>query len=71
MEIDWARGNIFIQNPNLDSILRVIKLNFRDFEWFSFHHILCELNSKEDELSKEALQLQRGALCFYEFFDGI
>jgi hypothetical protein len=29
-----------------------------------------ELNSKEEELSKEALQLQKGAFGFYEFFEG-
>jgi len=57
MEIDWSRGNISIQNPNLASTMRENKLNFRAFEWLSFHHILRELNSKANELSKEVLQL--------------
>jgi hypothetical protein len=68
--IDWARGINNIQNPRLASLLRDIKLTFRDFEWLSFQHILRELNSKADELSKEALQLQKGAFGFYEFFEG-
>jgi hypothetical protein len=36
----------------------------------SFHHILRELNAKVDEISKEALQLKRGAFGHYEYFDG-
>jgi ribonuclease HI len=68
--IDWARGINNIQNPRLASLLRDIKLTFRDFEWLSFQHILRELNTKADELSKEALQLQKGAFGFYEFFEG-
>jgi ribonuclease HI len=68
--IDWARGLNNIQNPRLASILRDIKLTFRDFEWNSFQHILRELNTKADGLSKEALQLQKGAFGFYEFFEG-
>jgi ribonuclease HI len=57
--IDWARGQNNIQNPRLASILRDIKLTFRNFKWLSFQHILRELNTKADELSKEALQLQK------------
>jgi ribonuclease HI len=53
--IDWARGINNIQNPRLASLLRDIKLTFKDFEWLTFQHILRELNSKADELSKEAL----------------
>jgi hypothetical protein len=52
MEIDWVRGKISIQNPNLENILKEIKLNFRAFEWLSFHHVLRDLNSKADKLSK-------------------
>jgi ribonuclease HI len=70
MEIDWSRGNISIQNPNLASTMRENKLNFRAFEWLSFHHILRELNSKANELSKEVLQLQNGDFGFYDFVDG-
>jgi hypothetical protein len=29
-----------------------------------------ELNAKADKLSKEALQLQRGAFGYYEYFEG-
>jgi hypothetical protein len=51
-------------------LLRDIKLTFKDFEWISFQHILRVLKTKADELSKEALQLQKGAFGFYEFFEG-
>jgi hypothetical protein len=34
----------------------------------SFNHILCELNVKADELSKEALSLPVGAMGLYEFW---
>jgi len=36
----------------------------------SFHHILREFNTKANELSKEALELQNGAFGFYKFFEG-
>jgi ribonuclease HI len=68
--IEWAQGKISIQNNNLTSVMREIQLAFQSFEWLSFQHILRELNCKVDELSKEALQLQRGAFSFYEYFDG-
>jgi hypothetical protein len=68
--IDWERGQNNILNPRLASILRDIKLTFKNFECLSFQHILRELNTKENELSKEALQLQKGAFGFYEFFKG-
>jgi hypothetical protein len=68
--IDWAQGKISIQNINLSTVMRDVRLTYQSFEWLSFHHILRELNSKADELSKEALQLQRGAFRYYEYFDG-
>jgi hypothetical protein len=42
--IDWERVINNIQNPRLASLLRGIKLTFRDFEWLTFQHILRELN---------------------------
>lgn len=71
MAIDWANGKISMQNPNLATIMRDIKLNFRAFEQLTFHHILRELNTKADELSKEALELPNGPFSFYEFHEGI
>jgi len=53
--IDWERDQNNIQNPRLASVLRDIKLIFRKFECISFQHILRELNTKEDEISKEAM----------------
>jgi ribonuclease HI len=68
--IDWAKGKMSIQNIILVNILRDIRLSFQSFEWLSFQHILRELNVKADDLSKEALQLQRGAFRYYEYFEG-
>jgi ribonuclease HI len=59
--IDWAKGKISFQNINLANILRDMRLSFQSFDWLSFQHILRELNVKAYELSKEDLQLQRGA----------
>jgi hypothetical protein len=68
--IDWAQGKISIQNINLSIVMRYVGLTYQSFEWLYFHHILRELNSKANELSKEALQLQRGAFKYYEYSDG-
>jgi hypothetical protein len=68
--IDWAQGKISIQNINMYTFMRGVRLTYQSFEWLYFHHILRELKSKVDELSKEALQLQRGAFKYYEYFDG-
>jgi hypothetical protein len=69
--IEWVQGRENIHNIRLASILRDIKLAFLSFEWLSFHHILQELNSKADELSKEALELQIDTFVFYEYMDGV
>jgi ribonuclease HI len=53
--IDWAQVKIVIQNTNLATFMREIQQAFQSFEWLTFHHILREINTKEDELSKEAL----------------
>jgi len=60
--IDWAKGKSNFQNIILDSIMRDIKLACQSFEWFSFHHILRELNMKDGKLSKNVLELQNGNL---------
>jgi ribonuclease HI len=62
--IDWERGQNNIQNPRLASILRDIKLTFRNFEWLSFQHILRELNTKADELSKKPCSCKKEHLDF-------
>jgi hypothetical protein len=66
--IHLAKGKISIQNINLENIMRDIKLTFQYVEWFSFQHILRELNLKADELSKEALQLQTRDFEYYKSF---
>jgi hypothetical protein len=40
------------------------------FDWLSFQHIYRELNTVVDNISKEALQLPKGAFGYYEFTDG-
>lgn len=50
--------------------MRDIRLSFQSFDWLSFQHILRELYVKADKLSKEALQLQRGAFGYYKYFEG-
>lgn len=68
--IDWAKWKISIQNINLANIMRDIRLSFQSFDWLSFQHILRELYVKADKLSKEVLQLQRGAFGYYKYFEG-
>ena len=68
--IDWAKGKISIQNINLANIMQDIRLSFQSFDWMSFQHILRELNVNVDEISKEALQVQRGAFGYYKYFEG-
>lgn len=50
---------------------RDMRLDFPCFEWICFHHVIRELNVKEDELYKEAFQLQRGEFVYYDYFDGV
>ena len=68
--IDWERGKNSAQDIHLSTILRDIKATFQTFEWISFSHILQELKTKADELSKEALILPMGAFGHYEFLEG-
>jgi hypothetical protein len=68
--IDWENGKNSAQDIRLQNIMWDIKLTCRAFERLSFLHILRELNSKADELSKEALSLPTRAFRYYEFLDG-
>jgi len=65
-----SRENNF-QNIRLTPIMRDIKLNYQAFEWPSFSHILRELNSKADDLSKGALDLHNDTFVYYEYFKGV
>lgn len=38
-------------------------------EWFSISHVPKALNAQADKLSKEALELDKGAFIFQEFFE--
>jgi hypothetical protein len=69
--IDWDGQKIEFQDIRLTPIMRDIKLTYPPFEWISFHHVLRELNEKEDALSKEAMLLPSRAFRVYEYFDGV
>lgn len=69
--INWAHGKANLQNISLEPIMKDIKLAFQSFKWLSLHHILRELNSKANELSKNALELQNGTFLRYEFLNGM
>jgi hypothetical protein len=51
--------------------MREIRETFKSFRWLSFHHLLRELNSKADELSKDVVLLNLGTFNLYEFHDGV
>jgi hypothetical protein len=70
LAIEWEKKKINFQYIRLESLLKDIKISFQSFEWFSFNHILQELNDKVDSLSKEALQFLLGAFGYYEFMEG-
>jgi ribonuclease HI len=69
--IKWAQGRVNIPNIHLSNILRDIRLTFQDFEWMSLHHIPRELNSKANELSKDALEIHSGTYVYYEYKEGV
>jgi hypothetical protein len=68
--IDCSHQKVTATYVRLTPLLRNIKLSYQCFECLSFNHILRKINSKIDELSKEALSLPKGAFGLYEFIDG-
>jgi hypothetical protein len=64
-------NKVNIQNIGLEPITREIRETFMSFRWLSFHHLLTELNSKADKLSKEVVLLNPGTFNVYEFHDGV
>jgi hypothetical protein len=53
--VDWALKKTKVENVCLEALLQDVSEACLSFEWLSFNHIYRELNSKFDELSKEAL----------------
>jgi hypothetical protein len=68
--VDWVneKGDIKV------ACLVAQKSQEKDFlsglNWLLCRHVYHELNEAVDKLSKEALELQDGTLCFQEFYDG-
>lgn len=53
--IDWLDRKVFIEALCLEHILWNIRSEINKMKWFSAKHILRELSSKADWISKEAL----------------
>jgi hypothetical protein len=56
---------------HLQPLLGLIKDLLAILYWFSCLHIYRELNTKEEKLSKDALNLDKEALVFQEVYEGI
>ena len=67
MTIDWANGQLQINAPHLQHLLRAIRDQMVNFESISFQHIYRELNVEADKLSKVALTLPPGLMEVKEF----
>ena len=57
MTIDWENGQLQINAPHLQHLLRAIRSQLENFNSTSFQHIYRELNEEADMLSKESLLL--------------
>jgi hypothetical protein len=68
--IDWENDMVQLQVVRVHPLLAQIGSLLSSLEWFSFAHIYRELNTLAYELSKEALELEKGSFLFQEFFDG-
>ena len=62
MTIDWENGQLQINAPHLQHLLRSIRREKENFESISFQHIYRELNVEANKLSKEALLLSLGIM---------
>jgi hypothetical protein len=58
-----------VTDVRLDSLLRDISETLISFEWISFNHIYKELNTKSDQVSKEALTFLTCTFGIYEFLN--
>lgn len=68
--IDQANGKASISNVSLTSLISDASFQINQFDWISFQHVLRELNTIADNLSKEALQLPKGTSGYHELVDG-
>ena len=62
MTIDWENGQLQINAPHIQHLLRETRIQKDNFESISFQHIYRELNVDADKLSKEALLLPLGIM---------
>ena len=71
MTIDWANGQLQINAPHLQHLLRAIRDQMHNFDTISFQHIYRELNVDVDKLSKEALLLPPGLMEVKEYAENL
>ena len=71
MTIDWENGQLKINAPHLQHLLRAIRDHMQNFDIISFYHIYRELNADGDKLSKEALLLPPRLMEVKEYADNI
>jgi len=51
------------------NLMEQIKYFLSSMEWFSINHIPRALNAQSDDLSKEALELDKSTFIVQEFYD--
>jgi hypothetical protein len=56
--VDWINGKTSFQVRRLWPIMVQLQELIENLEWFSCRHILWELNSEADALSKDALSYE-------------
>ena len=71
LTIDWENGQLQINAPQLQHLLRAIRSQNENFESISFQHIYRELNVDADKLSKEALLLPPGIMEIKDYENNI
>ena len=62
MIINWANGQLQINSPHLQPLLKEIRDQISNFVSISFQHVYRELNVEADTLSKLALTLPLGLM---------
>jgi ribonuclease HI len=68
--VEWEKGKNQMHVLRARNLMEQIKSFLSSMEWFSISHIPISLNTQADELSKEALELDKGTFIVQEFYDG-
>jgi ribonuclease HI len=67
--VDRVNGKNHMQVLRARNLMVQIQTLFSTFEWYSVSHIPKALNVQADKLSKEALELDKGAFIFQELYE--